>query len=132
MTPERARELIPVLQAVAKVKEAEYFNKDNGEWCVAQNDYLSEHIDRGHSLRVKPEPKLIPFNYYDDLMGKTVIWTNPDFEYKMKRMIISQDRISVALSSRSNSRKDVEWVYYEDLLKHGTFPDGSPCGKEGE
>lgn len=58
-----------------------------------------------------------PFTFEDDLVGRTVIHKKEGSKY----LIIIQDKTLVEVSYNT--------VKYDDLLKHYTFLDGSPCGK---
>ena len=124
MTPERAIELIPILQAVADGKEVEYSGRDREEWYYAQYNILEEIIMDECKLRVKPEPEIIPFDYSDDLVGKVVATKH----LQLKNLIVAQSERGVSLVVGINTSDG--FLTYEELLSEKVFLDGSPCGKE--
>ena len=121
MTPERAKELIPILQAVADGKEVEYSGRDREEWYCAQYNILEEIINDEYDLRIKPKAEIIPFDYSDDLVGMVVIAKYD--EMPSKKMVVFQHESGVGFYND-------EFILYSELLENYTFLDGSPCGKE--
>lgn len=124
MTPERAKELIPILQAVADRKEVEYCDQDGQGWCRMYPEFLAEHIREGYKFRVKSKPKLIPFDYSDDLVGMVVATKH----LQLKNLIVAQSERGVSLVVGINTSDG--FFTYEELLSEKVFLDGSPCGKE--
>jgi len=61
MTPERARELLPIIQAYAEGKTVQYFV--NGRWV---NHGDPDFTGQANKYRIKPEPKVIYVNEYPD------------------------------------------------------------------
>ena len=122
MTQERALELIPILQAVADRKEVEYFDDKTDSWRFAS--MLDVCIYERRKLRVKPEPKLIPFDYSDDLVGMVVATKH----LQLKNLIVAQSERGVSLVVGINTSDG--FFTYEELLSEKVFLDGSPCGKE--
>jgi len=74
--------------------------------------------------RIKPQPKLIPFDFSDaeKLIGKAVKRKSIEDE---SWMIMSASSLTVRLFDEG--RTD-----YKFLLNNYTFLDGSPCGKVGK
>ena len=122
MTPERAKELISILQAVADRKEVEYFDDKTDSWQFAS--MLDVCIYERRKLRVKPEPEIIPFDYSDDLVGMVVATKH----LQLKNLIVAQSERGVSLVVGINTSDG--FFTYEELLSEKVFLDGSPCGKE--
>jgi len=62
MTPERARELLPIIQAYAEGKTVQYFV--NGRWV---NHGDPDFTGQANKYRIKPEPKVIYVNEYNGM-----------------------------------------------------------------
>jgi len=63
MTPERARELLPIIQAYAEGKTIQVRHKDIvPEWV----SLTTCAFDEGWEYRIKPEPKVIYVNEYEE------------------------------------------------------------------
>jgi len=105
-------EIIAVLTAFKEGKNIEldvnqnWFGIDKGydKWDFINNTY-----------RIAPQPKLIPFDYNDDLVGKVVKIKN------LKTLITSQ--------SLSNVFFNEGYTSYKNLLNDFKFLDDKPCGK---
>ena len=123
MTPERARELVPILQAVADGKEVEYSGRDREKWYDAQYNILEEIIMDECKLRIKPKAEIIPFDYSDDLVGMVVATKH----LQLKNLIVAQSERGVSLVVGINTSDG--FFTYEELLSEKVFLDGSPCGK---
>ena len=80
------------------------------------------------TLRIKPEKKLVPFGFEDNLMfrDKYIILKEVygGCGYLNKIVNINHSDIRYV-----NCVGKIVGVYYEDLLKKYEFEDGSPCGK---
>ena len=61
MNRERAKELLPIIQAFAEGKEIQVYNKIKGEWFDS-SDIPS--FSCGIDYRIKPEPKYVWLNIY--------------------------------------------------------------------
>lgn len=129
---QKAKELAELLTAFTEGKQLQFMN-DDGYWCDYQatiKDIVEEflYLDNVH-IRIKPETKRVEYNLDDDLVGKIVIEKNKSSI--VKRMIISQDRISVLVSDYQNYT-DKSWYHYNQLSELFTWADGTPCYKEVE
>ena len=107
-------EMIAVLTAFKEGKDIEI--DIHQSWFPIPKDYNKwDFVNK--TYRVPPEPKLIPFNYNDDLVGKVVKHKTNNY----KSIIIAQDSTHVSL------HKDV--IFYTTLTKDFTFLNDKPCGK---
>ena len=127
---QKAKELAKLLTAFADGKQLQY-QTENLKWFGATSlMYIADSvIDNKRQIRIKPETKRIVYNLNDELVGKVVIQNNKSSV--VKRLILSQDRISVLISDYQNYTKR-EWYTYEQLSEFFTFDDNSPCYKEVE
>jgi hypothetical protein len=104
-----------VILAYLEGNEVQY-KPSLGEWSDIKYPTFLEHFD----YRIKPEPKLIPFDF-------------SDAEMLVNKIVKSKDGSIVSLITDAGIGK--VWVgkwgdTYDNLLKDYTFLDGSPCGKE--
>ena len=106
--------MIAVLTAYKEGKEIEI--DIHQSWHTVGKNY-KEFDFVNKTYRIKPEPKLIPFDYNDDLVGKVVKHKKINF----KSTIASQYNDCCGLSGNL--------VSYGELLNDYTFLDGKPCGK---
>jgi len=113
MTREGAKKWAKEIQAFADGKEIQLWN--NHFW----QDVDSPVFHNDGEYRIKPESKLIPFDFSDaeKLIGKAVKSKNAE----MLRSITDIGEESVYFS--------VNRVTFSTLLNSYTFLDGSPCGK---
>ena len=107
-------EMIAVLTAFKEGKAIEIDINQN--WFSINNNYKSWDFCN-KTYRIAPEPKLVPFDYNDNLVGKIV--KHKTIPYRS--IIIAQDI--------GNCIIDRNFISYKDLLNNFTFLDGKPCGK---
>ena len=124
MDREKAKELLPVIQALAEGKEIEYFSTIKNEWLTTQ-----EIFDDKLSHRVKPEPTYRPFNGRGELLETMSGSKLPFGWFRFKDLkefgqilYISNDWIACARGI------DTVTYTYEEALENLTFLDGSPFG----
>lgn len=115
MNKERAKELLPIIEAFVNGKVIEYLFV--GEWRVA----TCPDWTPGVKYRIRQEPKLIPFTFEDNLLfrDKWIRLKKNDFNRYLKIVSYESDVVSIKNQSLS----------YGVLFKDYTFEDGSPCGK---
>ena len=119
MTKEQAQMIADVAMGIAEGKDIEV-QTANKHWVKTNHDdigIIASILDLDMVYRIAPEPKYIPFDYNDDLVGRVV----ENKELKFKDMICSQDGTRVYVIGQQ--------ILYDNLLKYHTFLDGSPCGK---
>lgn len=107
-------EMIAVLTAF---KEGKVIEIDiNQNWFSINSNYNKwDFVNK--TYRIAPEPKLIPFDFKDDLVGKIVKHkTDND-----KKLIIKQDTDCIYHYGG--------YMNYDYLLENFTFLDDKPCGK---
>ena len=112
MLRDRARELLPIIQAFADGKAIEY--KNAGNWKLATGPDWSNDIQ----YRIKPELKLVPFTIEDELLGRKIIYSD-----ETRAMITAQKKDGVYIGGSLNLTN------YSSLMSTTKFEDGSPCGK---
>ena len=115
MTQEGAKKHKDVIKAFCEGKQIQYYSETNERWT----DILAPEFVFRTEYRVKPEPKLVPFDYSDaeKLIGKSV--RHKDGKFVAVIINVSEDSICVGTLNRS----------FETLLRFYTFLDGSLCGK---
>ena len=113
MTRERAKELLPIIQAYAEGKMVEIYSPHSGEWKALDQP----NFDTYSSYRIKPEPKYIPYDETDNLLGEVVVKKRTTEKY----LIIGQDKLVMYGSGYI--------ISYGNLLADFTHLDGTPFGK---
>lgn len=128
MDREKAKELLPVIQALAEGKEIEYFSISKNEW-VPTLEISYENI----SYRVKPEYTYRPFNGRGELLETMSRSKLPFGWFRFKDLkefgqilYVSVDAVFCA------SGIDTIRYTYEEAFIHLTFVDGSPFGVKKE
>ena len=126
---QKAKELAILLTAFADGKQFQIKNTF-GKWQDYDGNVSIGFIDMSYgNIRIKPKTKRVEYNFDDDLIGKIVIEKH-QFSV-VKRMIISQDKVSVLISDYQ-SYTDKAWYGYSQLAESFTWLDNSPCYKEVE
>lgn len=110
---ENARKSIEIAEAILQGKEIE--SKFGDSWIDCRDPLIGI---AAAFIRVKPDPKLVPFDFSDAefLLGKIVKGKTFD------KMGIICSAASTFVSVNCN-------MTYKDLLQDYTFIDGYPCGK---
>lgn len=121
LTRERAKELLPIIQAFTEGKTIQW--KDGlGRWLDFSNEDAEVNFNDCHShYRIKPEPKYRPFSTQEECWNE--MHKHPDFGwlyYKEKGYYVSIDAMGDRVGM--NGQKFVE--AYSDY----TFTDGEPFG----
>lgn len=118
MTRERAKELLPVIQAFAEGKAIEWKCRGGANWCgpLTNPIWSDDNI-----FRIKPELRLRPWRPEEVPMGAVVV-------YKRNPIV---RRLIVGITSDGH-------VYLGDslieqcsaMLEQWLLPDNKPCGVE--
>ena len=121
LTRERAKELLPIIQAFTEGKTIQW--KDGlGRWLDLSNEDAEVNFnDCPSHYRIKPEPKYRPFSTQEECWNE--MHKHPDFGwlyYKEKGYYVSIDAMGDRVGM--NGQKFVE--AYSDY----TFTDGEPFG----
>jgi hypothetical protein len=117
MTREHVMEMLPILKAYAEGKTIQVLFLD-GIW----HDIIDPEFGSTYSkYRIKPENKLVPFTYEDNLIGKLVIG-----KIASERVMITGQTLEHAFLCGN------ETCSYKYLFANFVFEDGYPCGKEIE
>ena len=115
MNKERAKELLPIIEAFVNGKVIEYLFV--GEWRVA----TCPEWTPGVKYRIRQEPKLVPFTFEDNLLFRDKWIRCKKHDFKRSMRIIKYDGDCVSISNKSFGYA----IFLDDYL----FEDGSPCGK---
>ena len=114
MKKEKAKKLSEILKAYSEGQTIQILK--NNEWV----DVVGELYNTMYSfetLRIKPESRLVPFTFEDNLVGKIILTKG------YKTMILSQHETGILTVNTSFL------IDYDRLLNYYTFEDGSPCGR---
>ena len=132
MDIERAKELLPIIQAFAEGKKIEMALFDGDGALSEWSDVFSPTWRDDRDYRIKPEPKYRPFKDVDEcweemqkhqpfgwIMGKS---------NHIRRIIESTGLISTY--NDNNVLIGSTWESFAYMFKQYTFADGTPFGKE--
>ena len=135
MDTERAKELLPIIQAFAEGKKIELalFDDDGAisEWSdVHFPKWLDNHI-----YRIKPEPKYRPFKDADECWEE--MQKHQPFGWIIEKSNhirrIIESTCSMFTCNGNNVLTGSSWKSFEYMFKQYTFADGTPFGvKEKE
>ena len=132
MDIERAKELLPIIQAFAEGKKVEMALFDNdgaiSEWAdVHFPKWLDNHI-----YRIKPEPKYRPFKDADECWEE--MQKHQPFGWVIDKSSHRHWAIESTGSNLTCSDNNVlierGWITLERVFEKFTFADGTPFGKE--
>ena len=118
MISDRAKELMPIIQAFANGEEIQVFNS-NKIWQSVYNVAFDDYS----KYRIKPKPKLVPFTFEDRQYFKNLWVKSKEHDTLNSLVQISKDDVLMTYGVK-NIR-----VTYSQLLKNYEFEDNSPCGK---
>lgn len=107
------------IKAFADGRDVEYYSESHKRWILV-DDIVLFNLDI--EFRIKPEPKLIPFDfsYAEQLIGKVVKGKDTG------RVILITEVSPIGVVVESAN------ITFDFFLEKYTFLDGSPCGKEQE
>ena len=130
ITKEKAKELSEILKAYSEGKTIQ--RKGNTGWNDL-HELLGEDIKQASikiggeylDLRIKPEPKLVPFTFEDShlFLNKVVKGKSPYRDTRMKHIVVSCNDEFVWLGTIGTK------ITYFRFLNEFEFEDGSSCGK---
>lgn len=132
MDRERAKELLPIIQAFAEGKKIELalFDDDGAisEWSdVHFPKWLNNHI-----YRIKPEPKYRPFKDADECWEE--MQKHEPLGWLINKNNHGREIIESMGSMFTRNGNDVltesVWKSYVYIFEKYTFADGTPFGKE--
>lgn len=128
MNRERAKELLPIIQAFAEGKKVESaLICDNGEW----SDDIYPLWSDGYVYRIKPEPKYRPFKDADECWEE--MQKHQPFGWiigksnHIRRIIESTG--SMFTCNGNNVLIGSTWESFAYMFKQYNFADGTPLGK---
>ena len=109
-----AQKYINEILAFANGKTIEHKSVSSGVWYEDENPSFACHLE----YRIKSEPKLVPFTFEDELLGRKIIYSDGT-----RAMITAQKKDGVYIGGSLNLTS------YSSLISTTKFEDGSPCGK---
>lgn len=125
MNKERAKELLPIIQAFAEGKEIEYRTKDEDDWS---DIFYPTWIDN-RDYRIKPEPKYRKFKDANECweemhkhqpFGWVTFFNNTDMRYRAFVCTVYDGVVDVCGKPLCT---------FESAFINFTFEDGTPFGK---
>lgn len=128
MTKEKAKELLPLLQAYSEGKVIQY-QENSGKWVDLENpDFACDAI----YYRIKPEEEWQPYKDCDEMIADfkersnttcmPLIWVK-DKVYGRKYLITGFDA-----SDDAGIYFGCNWYDFEDLFANYTYLDDTVCG----
>ena len=115
MNKQKAKELLPIIKAFSEGKVIEFSRLNLEDWNVCENPEFMDY----NKYRIKPQPKLVPFTFEDNLLFRDK-WV----KYKGKNEL---SRFTNIL--KTGVKNDLGSATYLQLLNNYEFEDGSKCGK---
>ena len=116
MTPQIAKELLPIIKAFSEEKTIQHFNDISKEWIDKEFPSFS---DKPSHYRIKPEPKYRPFKSVEECWNEM---------QKHKPFGWLKSKASLQLNSYEIS----EFSDWEHRFNNYTFADGTPYGIKEE
>ena len=145
MDKNKAKEMWPIIKAFSKGKtiqiyidgtvegegvfkgwkdiknfDIDYFNQNDFFKQLPSSDYNTSFKMNG-LLRIKPEPKLVPFTFEDNKLFRDKWIYSKRNEFPGVLRILSYNNSNIHVEFRA--------IGYSSLLRDCEFEDGSPCGK---
>lgn len=129
MDRERAKELLPIIQAFAEGKIIEYNHDGNdGNWIEYKN---FNFIDKAENYRIKSEPKYRPFKDVDECWEEMQKhqpfgWIKPN---------IGKEHYAITFVQHGkyiNIKINESFYTFQHIFEKYTFADGSIFGKSEE
>ena len=130
MDRERAKELLPIIQAFAEGKKVEMALFDNDGAISEWADVFFPIWSDDHIYRIKPEPKYRPFEDAEECweemqkhqpFGWILFLNGTDFKFRSFICSVYKGIIEVC---------DRPQYTFKDAFRAFTFADGNPFGKE--
>ena len=124
MTREKAKELLPIIQAWTEGKEIQ-FKSRSGKWTdVEENEGLS-FVYSLSDYRIKPEPKYRPFKNQEECWNEML--KHQPFGWIRNNVGNIFNIISITNQNHAIKLNEC-YSKYSDLFKDFKFTDGTPFG----
>lgn len=128
MTKEKAKELLPIMQAFAEGKTIQVRINNDSSWTDLLNDKLE--ISNLYEYRIKPEPKYRPFKNQEEcwnemLKHQSIGWIRYDDSITAIQNI-APDGITITDGIKTSN------FYFEECLMKMKFADDTPFGIKEE
>lgn len=131
MTREKAKKLMPIIQAWIEGKEIQYKNH-HGEWIdIKENEGVS-FVNSSSDYRIKPETKCRPFKNQEECWNEMIkhqpfgSLKSKDNEYFCLIGSVNKDD-TITLAIEPNT-----YYAYHYIFEHYIFSDGTPFGIKEE
>ena len=127
MNRQQAKEILPIIQALAEGKIIEVKPKLGIEWIKTDNPTF----DRFHDYRIKPEPKYRPFANKEEcwqemLKHQPFGWVrtmNAENDYYIIDGVLHSENLDCSVVTMAGESYD-----YKEMLDIYLFADGTPFG----
>ena len=130
MNRDRAKELLPIIQAFAEGKEIEYSMKGINSWIFTSNPTWTDERD----YRIKSEPKYRPFKDAEECWEE--MQKHHPFGWLINKNNNGCQIIESMGSMYTRNGNDVliesVWKSYVYIFEKYTFADGTPFGVKME
>ena len=121
MNRERAKELLPIIQAFVKGKTIEFRERGCTLWTESISPIFNFAI---FEYRIKPEPKYRPFKNAEECWQEML--KHQPFGWFIEKTKDGEIKERFMLTCVSDSHPEIKTNEY--LFKDCTFEDGSVCG----
>lgn len=123
MTRERAKELLPIIQAFAEGKTIEYYDYNDDDWVETSTPSWQV----GVKYRIKPEPKYRPFKTQEECWQEML--KHQPFGW-VKSTISDNLYLIESISDEIDYNKT--FASYNEAFEWFKFADGTPFGIKEE
>ena len=131
MTREEAKDLLPIIQALAEGKIIQ-FKQENGEWTDLKTDLMCG-IAGSFRYRIKPEQKYRPFKTKEECWNEMqkhqpfgfLVSKDDGYFYLIVSVQSENDFKDVVITLATEPNTEYSCVY---IFKHYIFSDGTPFG----
>lgn len=140
MTREKAKKLLPIIQALAEGKHIQLKDK-TGNWIDI--DFINVELCNPNAYRIKPEPKYRPFKNADEcwqemLKHQPFGWVKEKTKSSYENLACITKSSEYPISFAGYGSEDMGGMVvrpahsFDRMFKFFTFADGTPLGvKEG-
>lgn len=130
MDIERAKELLPIIQAFAEGKKVEMALFDGYGALSEWSDVFSPTWSDNYIYRIKPEPKYRPFKDAKECIEE--MKKHEPFGWVKDKPGFGDKCSAITEVSISSIRRGVTWFCTNEMFQYVTFLDGSPFGVKVE
>lgn len=107
MTPQRAKELIPIIEAIAKGKILEIRIKPNGKWLVNSfSNHGAAFENTNYDWRIKSEAKYRPWRMEEVPVGGLLRWKGESTNKSVILTIDNQEDVCIYFFNSLSEKSD--------------------------